>query len=90
MKKMVVYAITLMFISVAATTGYGEEKKVDAKTLFEKNCSRCHTIERPKSKKKTKEAWEKTVMRMKNVNGCPITDEEAKIIIGYLSENYGS
>ncbi len=89
MKKIVVYAITLMFISVAASTGYGEEKKVDAKALFEKNCSRCHSIDRPKSKKKTKEAWETTVMRMKNVNGCPISDDEAKIIIDYLAENYG-
>jgi len=42
------------------------------------------------SKKKTKEAWKTTVMRMKNVNGCPITDDEAMIIIDYLAENYGT
>ena len=89
MKKIAVYVFSLMFISVSATTAFGEEKKVDANTLFEKNCSRCHTIERPKSKKKTKEALNTTVMRMKNVNGCPITDDEAKMIIDYLAENYG-
>ena len=67
-----------------------EEPGVDAKSLFEQKCSRCHTIERPKSKLKSRAEWEATVMRMKNVNGCPITDEEAKIIIQYLAENYGT
>jgi hypothetical protein len=28
-------------------------------------------------------------MRMKNSNGAQITDEEAKIIIDYLAEEYG-
>jgi hypothetical protein len=29
-------------------------------------------------------------MRMKNTNGCPITDAEAETIINYLSEHYGN
>jgi hypothetical protein len=57
--------------------------------LFESKCSICHSINRPKSKNKSKEGWEATVMRMKNKNGCPITDEEAKMIIDYLAEKYG-
>ena len=61
----------------------------DAKALFEVKCSLCHTIERPKSKKKSHDAWKSTVTRMKNINGCPITDAEAEIIIKYLAENYG-
>ncbi len=63
--------------------------KVKAEQLFESKCSLCHTIDRPKSKKKSKEGWEATVMRMKNKNGCPINDEEAKMIIKYLADNYG-
>jgi mono/diheme cytochrome c family protein len=59
------------------------------KALFEQKCSTCHSADRPKSKTKTAAEWTKTVMRMKNVNGCPITDEEAKLIIGYLAKNYG-
>ncbi len=62
---------------------------VDAKSLFEEKCSICHSLERPKSKEKTYDEWEATVTRMKDVNGCPITDEEAKIIIDYLAKNYG-
>ncbi len=90
MNKLAVYVAVLIFMTVSAITVYGEEKKVDAKALFEGKCSRCHSIERPKSKKKTEEAWKTTVMRMKNVNGCPITDDEAKTIIDYLADNYGS
>ncbi len=62
---------------------------VDAKSLFEEKCSICHSSERPKSKRKTYDEWEATVTRMKDVNGCPITDEEAKIIIDYLAKHYG-
>ena len=58
--------------------------------LYEKKCSTCHVIERSKSKKKSRKGWEITVMRMKNSNGCPITDEEAEIIIDHLTENYGN
>ncbi len=74
-------------------SAYGAEKaamdEVAVKALFEQKCSTCHSADRPKSKTKTAAEWTKTVMRMKNVNGCPITDEEAKLIIGYLAKNYG-
>ncbi len=74
-------------IGIAADTpGYGD---VDASALFESKCSQCHSIDRPKSKKKTEEGWRKTVLRMKNVNGCQISDEVAATIIKYLSETYG-
>lgn len=39
---------------------------------------------------KTKEGWEATVMRMKDENDAPISNEEARIIIDYLAENYGN
>ncbi len=68
----------------------GESEKADSKQLFESKCSICHSINRPKSKKKSKQGWKTTVMRMKNKNGCPINDEEAKMIIDYLAEKYGT
>ncbi|MBI5099164.1 MAG: photosystem P840 reaction-center cytochrome c-551 [Nitrospirae bacterium] len=77
--------LTLTWISLYAA----EKTKVDAKAVFEKRCSQCHNLERAAAQKKTSKEWEKTVMRMKNVNGCPITDEEAKTIIDYLTTNYG-
>jgi hypothetical protein len=66
-----------------------EGGKINPGQLFESKCSVCHSIDRPKSKNKTKEEWKTTVMRMKNSNSCPITDEEAKMIIDYLAEEYG-
>ncbi|UCH80212.1 MAG: photosystem P840 reaction-center cytochrome c-551 [Nitrospiraceae bacterium] len=89
MKRISICFLTIVFLIAGTAVLFGEDKKTDAKALFESKCSVCHSIDRPKSKKKTKEAWESTVMRMKNVNNCPITDEEAKIIIDYLAENYG-
>ena len=89
MKKIIIVSLALIF-SLTGITVYGaEETKVDAKALFENKCSQCHSADRPKSKKKTGKEWESTVMRMKDQNGCKVTDEEAKIIIGYLSVTYG-
>jgi len=77
---------SLLFASPQGVSA-GEEK--NAKQLFERKCSTCHSIERPKSKAKTKAEWKSSVMRMKNVNMAPISGEEATIIIDYLAEHYG-
>lgn len=61
----------------------------DAKVLFAKRCSLCHPPSRPLSKSKSKEEWEKTVMRMKGYAGDRISDKDAKIIAGYLAEIRG-
>ncbi len=90
MKKALMYLLVLVFFAVSwVPRVLSGEEKVDVKQLFETKCSICHTIERPKGKKKSVEGWKATVMRMKNTNGCPITDEEAGMIIDYLAENYG-
>lgn len=65
------------------------EEAMSAAALYEKKCSICHVIERSKSKNKTEAGWRTTVMRMKNNNGAPITDEEAELIIKHLAEHYG-
>jgi cytochrome c5 len=60
-----------------------------AKALFESKCSACHELSRPLGKNKDRDGWAKTVARMQKVNGCPITDEEAKTIIDYLVQIRG-
>ena len=90
MKKTIIGLLIAVFLLSFGGAVLAEEKgKVDAETLFNQKCSVCHSIDRPKSKKKATDQWKSTVMRMKNVNGASITDEEAKIIIDYLSEKYG-
>jgi cytochrome c2 len=90
MKNITVYLLVFLFLAVSVKAVYSGQEAVDGKALFEKKCRLCHSIERPKSKQKTADGWKSTVTRMKNVNGAPITDEEAKIIIDYLAENYGA
>lgn len=75
-----------MISSVAA------EEKADitaAKALFETKCSMCHTTARATSANKTRADWESTVMRMKNSNGAPISEDEAQMIINFLAGEFG-
>jgi cytochrome c5 len=78
--------VALLFVS-SKDISAGQEK--DAGLLFERKCGTCHSIEKPKSKNKTKAEWEKTVMRMKNVNMAPISGKEARVIVDYLATSYG-
>jgi hypothetical protein len=66
-----------------------EKAGADAEDLFKNKCNLCHSSDRAKSKSRTEESWRRTVLRMKNKNNAPITDEEAEIIIRHLADKYG-
>jgi len=83
------FILILIFLFISSVFFNAEIYGNDPKLLFEKKCSACHPSERPKSLKKSKQDWEKTVLRMKNKKGSNISEEEAKVIIKFLSENYG-
>ena len=89
MKKLLA-GIALAALTAGSASTAAEKAPVDAKALFESKCSACHTIDRPKGKKKSKEGWEATVTRMIKTNGARVTDEEAKAIIDYLAANFGT
>lgn len=89
MTRTVALSALCTFLVFASPQGISAGKGKNAKELFERKCSTCHSIEKPKSKAKTKAEWKSTVMRMKNVNMAPISEEEATIIIDYLAEHYG-
>ena len=72
-------------ISVSGITA----DEIDAMGLFEKRCSLCHPTSRPLGKTKSSEEWGKTVTRMKGYAGDRISDQDAKIIAGYLAEIRG-
>jgi mono/diheme cytochrome c family protein len=81
--------VTSVFFLSTVLCPAAEKEVTDGKTLFENNCGKCHNLDRPKSKKKTSGEWETTVLRMKmKKNGAAITDDEAKLIINYLSETF--
>lgn len=88
--------ISILLSNVLLMSGIGyqtaiaeETEEIDAAQLFESKCGICHSIDRPRSKKKTRQEWDATVTRMKNSNGAPITDSEAALIIEHLAKEYG-
>jgi hypothetical protein len=66
-----------------------ENVSTQGKALFEEKCSICHTLDRPRSKRKTYDEWLTTVLRMKNQREAPIDDSEVETITEFLSANYG-
>lgn len=88
MKKTVVI-LFIFFVSSAVMLTQSKAAEEKGQSLFEKKCGICHSISRAKSKRKTKEQWKSTVLRMKSRNRAPISDREASAIINYLAENYG-
>lgn len=93
MKTIMISIVAGVFLVLPVFTACSAEKQTgqvaDAKALFEKKCSTCHGLDKPKSQKKTQAEWIETVMRMKNKNGAPVNDDEAKAITDYLAKNFG-
>lgn len=54
------------------------------KELFEKKCSKCHSLDRALSKKKDLAAWKNTTHRMAKYSGGAISEAEAEEIAIYL------
>ena len=53
-------------------------------------CIICHSVEYipANAPAMDRAAWQKTIQKMRDRFGAPITDEEAKQILDYLSANY--
>jgi cytochrome c5 len=89
MKSLIFTVTMLTLLSLTPLAVHSvSQGTTDAKTLFEKKCSACHSADRPKSLKKTNEEWAKTVTRMKEKT-ANITNDEASMIIDYLAKTYG-
>jgi mono/diheme cytochrome c family protein len=91
MKNLIIslMGISAFVLSGVSVVGAGKSEGA-TKDLFEKKCGTCHTVNRSTSQQKTARAWERTVLRMKNVHGAAITDEEARAIVEYLAQNHGA
>ena len=80
-------AVFVMMVTLPAlVSAVGDD---EAKALFESTCSLCHSLENATDITDTPEGWLSTVTRMRDENGCPITDQEAETIINYLAKSYG-
>jgi hypothetical protein len=55
-------------------------------------CTACHSLDYPRINAAflKRQGWEGVVNKMINAFGAPIKPADAKVIIDYLAENYGS
>jgi cytochrome c5 len=86
-------ALLLMALSTAVVRADESDivlKPGDGLDVVEGNCSACHSLDfiQMNSPVQDEKGWTETVTKMVHVMGAPITDEDQKQIIKYLSANY--
>ena len=59
-----------------------------ARELFLDACTACHTLDRVRAQRMTKEEWRGTIAGMLS-EGVPLTDEEMTLLLDYLAANFG-
>jgi len=79
-----VHTITLPSVQVDLKAGEGRE-------TTERYCSICHSTDYITMQPSASRAqWTAVVNKMIKVFDAPVPDEDAKVIISYLSSNYGT
>ncbi len=86
MKKYLLLGLITAFVLFAIMT-ITRETKERGTDILEARCSGCHSVDKSKSQKKTREQWETLVTQMIKI-GAELTPKEKKILVDYLSETY--
>jgi sulfite dehydrogenase (cytochrome) subunit B len=75
---------------VAAAAEVTNLREGPGRDLTVGRCAICHSVEYIPSNAPAmnRTAWQKSIEKMKDKFGAPITDEEAKQILDYLDANY--
>jgi sulfite dehydrogenase (cytochrome) subunit B len=83
-------AVALATAALADGEGRVQLKDGPGKDLTSSRCVICHTLEYIPSNAPAMDraAWQKTVQKMRERFGAPISDEEAQSILDYLSATY--
>ena len=84
-----VFALALSSVPLSAAE-ITELKDAPGRDLTVGRCIICHSVEYIPSNAPAmnRGAWQKSIQKMKDRFGAPITDEEAKQILDYLDANY--
>jgi hypothetical protein len=74
----------------AATPEVTELREGQGRDLTVGLCMICHSLDYipANAPAMNRAGWQKTIQKMKDRFGAPITDEEAKQVLDYLSANY--
>jgi sulfite dehydrogenase (cytochrome) subunit B len=84
----------LLFLASLAQAG--EEtirlKDAAARDLTAARCAMCHSLDyiQMNAAVMDRPAWEKSVLKMIDRFGAPVSDDEAKQIVDYLAKHYSS
>jgi mono/diheme cytochrome c family protein len=64
----------------------------DGRERVQAMCSMCHSLDYIviNSPFQDRTAWEKTVRKMVNVMGAPLTEEDVAVVVNYLASHYGA
>ena len=96
MMKTIIGFIAVMIVAAGLCLGLSPDlsaQDLDGKALFEKKCSACHALDRPRSHHESDQGWEKIVSSMRRKasldSSKSFTKEEADAITRYLAENQG-
>jgi len=75
--------VLFFFLLIACVETKAASNTMEPKALFEKRCSRCHSLDKT-NRTESKEWWEATVNKMKKKFFSGISDEDASVIKDYL------
>jgi cytochrome c5 len=96
MRREALRALILLIAALLATPVMAGEEQIVLKDgagrdVVEANCAACHSLDyiQMNSPFLDKAKWEATVKKMIDRFGAPIAEADAKVIIEYLTANYG-
>lgn len=82
-------ATAICAASAAAAFSIGEPQKDNrAKQLVLEACTACHTLDRVKIQRLTREEWRQEIAGMLS-EGVPLTDDEVNLVVDYLTQHFG-
>ncbi len=78
--------VTIVFWSAPAVLSQGQLPEGEGKETVQRECSRCHGLEKLTAVRRSPQEWEALVSDM-SARGAPLMLDEIDVIIGYLSRN---
>ena len=76
--------MTLGVDLAAAVSGCSPLPESPEESLLRARCSRCHSYDNALRRRKSPQAWERTVWAMRQ-RGAELTDQEAERLVRYLA-----
>ena len=80
--------LTVAATAFASGEGINAARHEKARALFLDACTACHTLERVRAQRLSKEEWRPLIAGMLS-EGVPLTDDETSLLVDYLAENFG-